>query len=344
MFKYISYKELISGKIKKYAIIDVRSPEEYEKDTIPGAINIPIFNNEERKTVGTLYKQVSIEEARREGVKIVSDKLPELYEEILKLKEEYKELVFFCARGGYRSSSIVTFLQSIGHKNIWKLDGGYKSYRHYINENLNSEIEKVNFIVLYGNTGSGKTKILKSLESKGVDVIDLEGYANHRGSTLGAVGLEEQNSQKKFESLIYNKLINRKGDTFFIEGESRRIGRVLIPESLFDSIINGIHVKIETDIDMRVDIILEDYVNGHNDEIIEALHYLRKRVGNEPIDEYIEKVKENDFAYVAKELMLNYYDPMYEHHDRKHVKVFENKDIDKTADNLIEWAEKLNYL
>lgn len=342
MYKDIEYEKVISGDLgDDYLFIDVRSPKEFEEDTVPGAINLPIFNNEERELVGTSYKQDSVENARELGINIVSKKLPSYYKELAELKKSHKNLVFLCARGGYRSSSVVSFLQSIGHKNIWKLHGGYKHYRQFVNHRLEKEMEKISFIVLYGNTGSGKTKILKSLEEKGADILDLEGYANHRGSTLGGVGLNEQFSQKKFESLVLDKLINRTSNLFFIEGESRRIGKVIIPESIFEKMMDGLHIKIDTDLDMRVSIILEDYINGHNDEIIEALHYLRKRLGNDLVDNYIERVKNDDFAYVARELMLNYYDPMYEHHNRQYVKVFKNTEIDKTADDLIEWSKSL---
>ena len=278
MYKDIEYEKLLK-ELDDYQIIDVRSPKEFEEGSIPGAINLPILDDAERIVVGTAYKQDSIDKARGLGVDIVSKKLPDYYSKLLKETKEHKHLVFLCARGGYRSSSVVSFLQSIGHKNMWKLHGGYKHYRHFVYENLNSEkLDDIEFIVLYGNTGSGKTKILKALEEKGADMIDLEGYANHRGSTLGGVGLNQQFSQKKFESLVLDKILNRKGNRIFIEGESRRIGRIVIPEKIFDKILNGIHIKIETDLDMRTEIILEDYINGHNNEIIEALNCLRKKI------------------------------------------------------------------
>lgn len=337
MFEEITYEELLNEKIgKEYILIDVRSPIEYEKETIPGSINIPIFSNEERESVGTTYKQVCVEEARKLGVEIVSKKLPSMYDEVLELKKTNKKLVFFCSRGGYRSSSLVSFLGSIGHK-VYKLHGGYKFYRAHVTEYLPKEVEKVNFIVLYGNTGVGKTKILKSLESKGMNMVDLEGAAKHRGSTLGAVGIPKQSSQKMFESIIYDSIRNRHSDLIFIEGESRRIGRVVIPEYLFQKILESKNIKIEASMERRVGIILEDYVHRTDNDIIEALHFLRKRLGNEKIDEYIELVKSKKHNIVAEELMRNYYDPLYENNYHEYETTFVNNNTDVVADEIIEY-------
>lgn len=341
MYKEIKYEEIIENKLKSdYILVDCRSPFEYEEDSLPDSINLPIFDDEERIAVGTLYKQDSVEKARELGIEIVSRKLPSIYKYIVALKKEYKSIIFYCSKGGYRSTSLVSLLDAIGHKNIYKLDGGYKEYRKFVNKRLLEEIKEIELIVLYGNTGSGKTKLLKELEKNNLDVIDLEGFANHRGSTLGAVGLGHQNSQKKFETLLLDKLLKRKSNLIFTEGESKRIGKVLIPEEFFDKILNGYHLKIVTDINLRIEIILEDYVNKHDDEIIEALNFLRKRLSNDSVDKYIESVKNNNYKFVIEELMINYYDPMYEHNKHNYIKEFYNDDIYKTTENIIEWYEE----
>ncbi len=340
MFKEIEYQELINEDLSNSIFIDVRSPKEFEKDTIPNAINIPILDNEERISVGSTYKNVSTEEARILGIEIVSKKLPRFYEEITSLKKDYKNLIFFCSRGGYRSSSIVALLQSLGHKNIWKLKGGYKDYRAYVRNHLEEELKDLSFITLYGNTGSGKTLILEELRKRGMDVIDLEGAANHRGSMLGGVGLAEQNSQKKFESIIFDKLRNRKTNYIFIEGESRKIGKIIIPEALFKAFKHeGTAIKINTSIEDRLDIILAEYINGHNEDIIESLEHFRDFLGNDKVDEYIDNVNSNNFRFVARDLMINYYDPMYEKNNNIYYKEFFNSSIEETASDLIEWLE-----
>lgn len=341
MYRVISYEEIkIEKKIKDYIFIDCRSPFEFKEDSIPNSINLPVFTNEERIEIGILYKQDSVEKARALGIEVVSKKLPELYGEIVELKKTYKNLIFYCSKGGYRSTSIISLLDAIGHKNLYKLDKGYKGYRRFVNNRLPFEIEKIKLIVLYGNTGSGKTKILNRIENLDFDTIDLEGFANHRGSTLGGVGLGKQNSQKKFETLLLDKMLERNSNLLFTEGESRRIGKVLIPEKFFNKMLNGYHIKIETEIEMRIKIILEDYVTKENKEILEALEYLRKMLGNKLVDKYIELVKEKKYEYVIKDLMINYYDPMYEYNKHEYLKIFENKNINETANNIVKWSEK----
>ena len=206
MYETVRY-EKIKGE---YILIDVRTPGEYRESTIPGAINIALFTDEEREEIGRVYKTESIEKAKKIGIYAGSKNLPKIYEEIIKLNKEHKDLIFFCAKGGFRSTVLVSLLAPLGF-HVKKLDGGYKEYRKYIIADLDRLIENIEAVVLYGNTGTGKTKILKDLKEMGMDVLDLEGYANHRGSILGSVGLGEQYSQKKFESLLYEDLCEGEG-------------------------------------------------------------------------------------------------------------------------------------
>lgn len=330
-------------KNKTYIFVDVRSPGEYEKDTIPGAINIPIFDNEERAEIGTLYKQDSVEMAKKIGVELVSQKLPQLYDQISNLEREYERIILFCSRGGYRSSSLISFLQSLGIK-IVKLKDGYKGYRRYVNENLPLIVDRINFIVLYGNTGTGKTHILEALDKLGADILDLEGCANHRGSTLGSVGLGEQKSQKMFESLIFSSLSNRKTNTVFVEGESRRIGKDVIPLYIFEAMQEGTHIKITADMYKRVDNILKDYVHNTDNELVEALNYLRKFLGNHKVDSYIELIDQGDYRPVIQDLFTNYYDPMYEHKKRNYLASFHSNDSSETAKKILKWAQEQTSL
>ncbi len=338
MIRSVEYSEIDNGKSDNCILVDVRSPGEFGEATIPGAVNIPLFTNEDREIIGTVYTKESVEKAKELGVKAASRRLPEIYEKVTELEKKYDSLVFFCARGGMRSSSLVSLLTPLG-VNAYKLTGGYKGYRAHVNKELPGLISGVKFVVIHGNTGVGKTKILKTLKDMGEDVLNLEECANHRGSLLGSVGLGAPRSQKMFESLVMENLKSRKGSLVFVEGESKRIGNVIIPEFLFKSMEAGIHIKIEADISYRVSNILEEYVGKNNDEIIAALNLLRRHISSGKIDKYIEMVNSNDFEEVIRELMLKYYDPMYESKEYHFAAVIPNQDIGKTCAEIIKFVK-----
>ncbi|MBU5439047.1 tRNA 2-selenouridine(34) synthase MnmH [Tissierella sp. MSJ-40] len=341
MFEIINYEDIGKNRINEsHTLIDVRSPCEYDSETIPGAINIPLFNDEERKLIGTIYNQESVEKAKKIGIETASNRLPNIYNKVSSLDKQYNNLIFFCARGGFRSSSLVSLFKSLGI-NATKLNGGYKGYRRYINENLPSTVKEILFIVLYGNTGTGKTDILKSLRKKGVDVLDLEDCANHRGSLLGNVGLGKQNTQKMFESLIYESLRTRKTNLVFIEGESKKIGRNIIPNYLYNSMNKGINLRIEASMETRIDNLLKDYVHETDNELISSLNFLRKYLGNKNINKYIELISKQKYREVIQELMIKYYDPLYNHQNRNYNAVFYNNEINTTTQQIIEWTKKV---
>lgn len=310
MYKTIRYMELdIDGD---YILVDVRSKGEHESFTIPGAVNIPIFDNEERHIIGTIYKNESIEKAKKVGIQMVSAKLLDLYEKFSELKNDYKEVIIFCERGGMRSSSLWSLFNSIGLK-VTKLEGGYKGYRAYINENLSKAVDEVTFIMLHGHTGTGKTQLLQQLEQKGLDVLDLEGYANHRGSLLGDVGLPEKISQKKFEALVFEKLRRRKTNHILIEAESGRIGNVIIPQYMHNKMKQGIHIMVEGSLEARAQRIVEEYIvnDKSKQEILDALDRLGKYMGVKKTAHIVELVEAEDYVEASKELMLIHYDPLY---------------------------------
>ena len=257
MLKTIEYGE-IQGN---YILVDVRSPGEFEEATIKGAINIPLFDDEERKIIGTVYTRESVEKAKRIGLEVASKKLLHIYDEIKELNKQYDKIVLFCARGGMRSGVLGMLLSSLG-VNTERINEGYKGYRKFVIENLPQLNDKVKYIVLHGNTGVGKTEILKQLECDGFDVLDLEGFANHRGSLLGTVGLGKGTSQKEFESKIYHMLKGSKSSYVFIEAESKRIGNSIIPDFIFEKMKSGIHIFVDADIDFRTDLIIKEYTKG----------------------------------------------------------------------------------
>lgn len=314
MLQLIEYKDVRDEDI----LIDVRSPKEFEENKINGAINIPIFNDEERILIGTLYKE-DVEKAKKEGVKIASSKLPEIFDEILELYKSHKRLVFYCARGGMRSGVISSMIGALGLK-VYKIKGGYKEYRKHIIEDLPRLNENLKYIVLHGNTGVGKTKILKRLEELGCDVLDLEGCANHRGSILGSVGLEKASTQKQFESNIYHNFKKVKSTYILVEAESKRIGNVFIPDYIHDKMKCGTHIFLDAPMEFRKNIILEEYLKKENskEEILKCLVRLEKYISKENISRYKCLVEEGQFGEVVEELMIKYYDPMYTHTSKKY--------------------------
>lgn len=341
MYQVLKYKDIDKSKINEsYIFIDVRSPSEYSSETIPGAINIPIFDDEERDVIGTTYVQNSVEESKKLGIEAAAKKLSHIYDRISSLSEKYNSLIFFCSRGGFRSSSLVALFKTLGI-NAKKLDGGYKKYRQYINKNLPKSIEGVTLVVLYGNTGTGKTHILEAIEEEGNDILDLEGCANHRGSLLGTVGLGEQHTQKMFESMLYEYLKNRKTNIVYTEGESKRIGKVMIPNYIYDLMHKGISINVEASIKTRIDNVLKDYVHGTDEELIEALNLLRRYIKNQSIDKYIELIGKSEYKKVIEELMIEYYDPLYGHEKRSFDKTFHNEDTEYTAKEIIKWVNTI---
>jgi tRNA 2-selenouridine synthase len=339
MFRTINYSDL-SGN---YILIDVRSPQEYNEATISGAVNIPLFDDEERKNIGYVYVNESTEKAKKLGIEAVSKRLPRLYDEISILDKKYDKLIFFCARGGMRSSSVCSLFGTLG-VSAYKLGGGYKGYRGFINEELPKVNKQIKYVVIHGKTGVGKTEILKCLKEKGRNVLDLEEAANHRGSLLGSVGLGKSRSQKQFETIVYDSLKNRKTDYVFVEGESRRIGNIIIPEYIYNSMINGRHILVDADLDFRAKLILKEYTTSHNAEtdILNSLELLGKHISKENILRYKDLVTKGEYEEVAKELMIKYYDPMYLNGINKFEYDFEYmvNDIGKCCDVLDSWLEE----
>ena len=212
-------------------VIDVRSPAEFEKGHIPGAFNIPLFNNEERAIVGTLYKQKGKNEAVLAGLDIVGPKMSSLVSEARKISVN-NEVLVHCWRGGMRSGSFCWLLNTVGIK-ASTLKKGYKAYRNHV---LQSFEKPFQIIILGGETGSGKTEILKYIREEGEQVIDLEGIAHHKGSSFGAIGQEPQPRPEQFENdlaLQWNKLDPSK--RIWLEDESKNIGRVFITDSLWNT-------------------------------------------------------------------------------------------------------------
>jgi tRNA 2-selenouridine synthase len=339
----ITYEEVVEeGKKKKnIGFVDVRSPKEYEFSTIPGAVNIPVLDNESRATVGTLYVDGQVEKAKQYGVDWAASQLPGMYTHYQELLNQYDEIVIFCSRGGMRSNSIFSLLKALGLP-VSRLSGGYKAYRHYINERLDTELTKVNFVTLYGLSGSGKTEILKELAKKGANILDLEGCANHRGSMLGSIGLSAPHSQKAFESLLFDASQDwQEGDIVYTEGESKRIGNVVIPTSLFAAIKEGKKLYIDAPLELRVAQIHRDYVKEDNQkELSDSLGVLKAFINEERVNLFQEQVVSGDVDLVIESLLVSYYDPRYNHHKSQRDLTLVSYDAKETAENILKWQKE----
>jgi tRNA 2-selenouridine synthase len=204
--------------------------------------------------------------------------------------------------------------------------------------------ENIKYIVIHGKTGVGKTELLKYLKEKDMDVLDLEEAANHRGSLLGNVGLGKGRSQKQFEALVYETIKNRKTNYVFVEGESKRIGNIIIPDYIYSSMEKGIHVLADADLDFRAGLIIKEYTNSENavEEILLSLDSLERYISSKNIERYKDYVLKGEFEEVAKELMVKYYDPMYLNgiNKYKYDLNINIQDIKKAGEFLIQWVEE----
>ncbi len=306
MVQTITIKEALN---KPNAIlIDTRTPKEFAEDHIPNAINLPILSNDERAIVGTIYKQQSKEEAIEKGVALFSKRLPDF----MKTISQYKDttIIVNCWRGGMRSKTVVALLDSLGYT-VLQLVGGYKSYRHYVKETLYNFQLNSQLIVLCGLTCTGKTELLQQLPNS----IDLEGLAQHRSSIYGAVGLQPR-SQKRFESLLLLKLQKLQNEkTIFIEGESRRIGDLMIPEFLWKKMRAGIFVKITRSLANRTDAAVKEYMDSEEkiNQTVAITKTLNKVISKKRKEEIIALLEQKQYHNAITILLTDYYDPLYSH-------------------------------
>ena len=329
-------------KLDNVIFIDVRTEKEYEEDCILNACNMPLFTNEEHHEIGTIYKKQGKDKAIDRGFDFVSPKLKDMFKKVKELSKEYDNIVIYCARGGMRSGSVSNLLSSIGI-DLYKLDGGYKSYRNYVINYLNTIMDKKQFVVLHGLTGVGKTDLLVELENNNIDVIDLEGIAKNTGSTFGFITFDEKPpSQKKFESKIFNKLFYSKSNYLFIESESKRVGHVIIPDNIYNGIIrDGYHILIESDLEDRVNRLCKDYIYNRDEENIDVLREcivkFKKRIGNAKVESYLALLDEKKYEELVERYLVEYYDFLYMHSVDKYTynEILKFKDINETVERLI---------
>ncbi|MEK6920937.1 MAG: tRNA 2-selenouridine(34) synthase MnmH [Nanoarchaeota archaeon] len=318
-------------KTENTIFIDTRAPIEFEEDHLPNAINVPIINNQERVIVGTIYKQVSQEKAIDVGMGFYRNRIPI----IMKAVEPHKDktMIVYCWRGGLRSKTIAALLETEGYT-VFQLAGGYKAYRAYVREKLNNYTIKSKVITLYGLTCTGKTALLKHFQNS----IDLEECAGHRGSMYGGIGIQ-QNSQKRFENLLFQKLEQRKEEKYIlVEGESKRIGNIFIPEFFYHAMESGIKIKITRSLEKRAQAGAEEYCDTEEkqEEMRRITKLIRQRMSNKTKEDILIALDKKEYEKAWTLLFTEYYDPLYDHYleKQKYVATIENDDEKKAVEEI----------
>jgi tRNA 2-selenouridine synthase len=295
-------------------VIDARSPAEYADDHLPGAVNWPVLDDDERRAVGTEYKQVSAFDARKHGAALVARRVAEIVERHVADKPREWQPLVYCWRGGQRSGTLAWFLSQIGFR-IQVLQGGYKAFREHVRDQLKVLPQRFEFTVIAGRTGSGKTRLLQALVEQGAQVLDLEGLARHRGSVLGGLPHEPQPTQKAFDTAVWHAL--QRFDAarpVFVESESRKIGALAVPDALLARMRQDSRVvMVEMPDAARVQLLVEEYgffaaqcerFCGHLDTLVE----LR---GKERVDHWQALARAGRWPEVFEALMREHYDPLY---------------------------------
>ncbi|HDR68185.1 MAG TPA: tRNA 2-selenouridine(34) synthase MnmH, partial [Bacteroidaceae bacterium] len=304
MAEIIEIKDFLNYSDQGIPVVDVRTPAEYETAHIPAARNIPLFSNEERKIVGTKYKQVNREAAMLSGLEFVGKKMVNLAKEGMKVAGRNKKVLLYCWRGGMRSESVAWLFSNMGIT-CYTLKGGYKSYRKYLREAFNLPFQ---IIVVGGKTGSGKTEILKLLEDAGEQVINLEKLANHKGSAFGALGELPQPTTEQFENLIFETIrLLDAGKRIWVEDESRNIGRCVIPPELYYQMRLGTTLFLDIPREMRAERLTADYAQYEKELLKSCILKIGKKLGGDRTKASLESLEKNDFRLSAMN-MLEYYD------------------------------------
>ena len=309
----MSASEVIERLADFDAVIDARSEDEYAQDHLPGAINWPTLNNAERITIGTLYKQVNPFEARKRGAAMAARNIAAHIErDVIDKPKEWKPLAY-CWRGGQRSGSLSLILSQIGFR-VTLVEGGYKAFRAALVEDISVQVARLQFKVICGPTGSGKTRLLLALAGEGEQVLDLEALANHRSSVLGAIPGLAQPSQKRFDTLIWEKLHSfNPTRPVFVESESKKVGNLSVPLSLMDAMRNSICLNLQLSDGERVALLMEDY-----DHLVRNVDYFCDRLavliplkGRGVVETWQAQARAGQFASVVLDLLTQHYDPAY---------------------------------
>ena len=325
----ISAEQALASLADYATVIDARSEGEYAEDHLPGAVNWPSLNDEERKIVGTRYKQINQFEAKKLGAALVAKNIAvHIQREVLDKPREWQPLVY-CWRGGKRSGSLALILDQIGFR-VTLVEGGYKAFRAALVADLPQLAARHRYKVVCGPTGTGKTRLLHALAQRGAQVLDLEALANHRSSVLGLIPGVVQPSQKAFDSLIWAAL--RSFDParpVYIESESKKVGNVAVPEGLIAAMRASACLRLDLPEDERVALLLEDYDFFVKDIAFfcERLEALTEARGKEVVQDWQARARSGDVASVVRELLVLHYDPVYLQSMRRNFAQYESAQV-----------------
>lgn len=321
-------------------ILDVRSPGEFVQGHIPGAFSFPLFSDEERVTIGTLYKKEGRNPAVLAGLEIVGPKLAEFVRRAEALAPN-REVLVHCWRGGMRSSSMAWLLETAGFK-VYILNGGYKEFRRSA---LNEIPFPQKLLVLGGYTGSRKTEILKEIENSGGSVLDLEGLAHHRGSAFGSISNLPQPTNEQFENEVFVALFRLQNERqVWVEDESNPIGKVHFQKQLYEQIRQSQVAFLEIPIESRTQYLVELYGDISPEELASAFQRIAKRLGGQAVKEALEALKNKDLRAAAA-LALQYYDKAYRNGLNSRstglITRFDTKSIPALVEELKNWANAI---
>jgi tRNA 2-selenouridine synthase len=295
------------------AVIDARTEDEHALDHVPGALNWPTLNNQERIDIGTMYKQVNAFEAKKRGAALAARNIAEHIERhVMDLPRDWRPLVY-CWRGGNRSGALATILGAIGF-HVTLIEGGYKAWRAALVHDLETLPTRLSYRVVCGSTGSGKTRLLHALAERGAQVLDLEALACHRSSVLGHIPGLAQPSQKRFDSMVWSQLRGMNpAHPVYVECESKKVGNLRVPEALIQAMRSSPCIDVRLPTDARVALLLEDYAYFTQDapHFIERLRALIDIRGNAVIERWTQAVLDGQTPLVVHELLRDHYDPVY---------------------------------
>lgn len=298
---------------EKLPLVDARSEGEFAQSHIPGAINMPILNNAERIQVGTLYKQAGPEKATLKGFELVGPRFHLIQREALRNFPD-KKIMLYCWRGGMRSQILSWLLTQVGFE-VYRLAGGYKTYRTFT---FNEVRKPYSLLVLGGKTGAAKTVLLQKLHEKGEQVVDLEGLANHKGSSFGAIGQPSQPTVEQFENLLAEQLrVMNPHQVLWVENESRRIGRIILPDSFYQQMTQSPRIEIEKHQEERIAHIASEYAALDQVELSAAVLRLQKRLGGDRTKQALEAIQANQ-PEIWIPILLQYYDKTYSYDLDRH--------------------------
>jgi len=329
--KPIQIENALSNK-SNFQWVDVRSESEFEKAHFPGAINIPLLSNEHRVLVGTCYKQQGREEAVALGLDLVGSKMQSLFRKYREIENLGKPILFYCWRGGLRSQ-ISSTIYGWGGFSPTILVGGYKSFRTWAHKQFERQLS---IKILSGKTGSGKTEILYLLKEKGIQIIDLEGLASHKGSAFGGLGLPPQPSTEMFENCLALELSEvNVNQTVIIENESRLIGKCCLPLGIWSKMQEAPIIEINVDSLTRINRLIQEYAHFNRDHLEEKTRVLQKKLGGQHTQEAVQYLHEGNFEKWIEKLLV-YYDKTYQYSVEKN--------INRSTHIDFHWADKNNYV